>query len=263
MSQGNVIFGTGACILMPVRDADGGLIAVPTPINMPSCTDFSIDGKFDTKMHEGREQYSVASAVIKRSIAVKFTNNKHTAQTLNAGDAESSVTGSKRVYADSTTAPFLIPTTPFTDAVVPPLSGTFVSDGGVFFGQTNGADAGKQLTRVASAPAAGQYTVSNLGVYVYAAADVGKPIYRNYVYNITTGQSTTIYNRDSGAGAEYGLIITSALYAGNIATYDIPRCNIKSVGTPYKHGDFMAAAYELEVMADPITGIVFTRSFSR
>jgi hypothetical protein len=106
-----------------------------------------------------------------------------------------------------------------------------VRDGGIFFGQTGGDDAGKQLTRVASSPVTGQYTVSDLGVYVYAAADAGKPIYRNYVYSVATGQSTTIYNRDAGAGAEYGVIITSALYTGNIATYDIPRCNIKSVST--------------------------------
>jgi hypothetical protein len=259
MSDG-FIFGTGSVILTPTYDADGAIVAVPTPLMLPSCIDFNINGKFDVKVHEGQNQYSLAAASGKRTMEVSFTNNIHNARALNLGDAEGITSGQKKVYSDATA--FAIPATPFTDTVVPPATGVFVSDGGIFFGATGGADAGSQLTRVASAPAAGQYTVTSLGVYVYAAADVGKPVFRNYVYSITTGKSVVVRNRTVGATAEYSAIITSGTYLGVSITYEFPRCVIKDQSMGVKNGDFTSVKYDLAVLVNPLDKTVFTRYFN-
>ncbi|MET7242494.1 hypothetical protein ABZT49_03940 [Methylobacterium sp. EM32] len=69
-------------------------------------------------------------------------------------------------------------------ALVPPdgavtalqLYGAWASDGGVI-----DAD-GSALTRVASAPAAGQYAADGAGGYTFAAADAGRPVALTYGY---------------------------------------------------------------------------------
>lgn len=65
---------------------------------------------------------------------------------------------------------------PFTVTASAPL-GTFVSDIGV----TKVSD-GTVLVKVASAPAAGQYSVDALGVYTFAAADANLAVLISYAY---------------------------------------------------------------------------------
>jgi hypothetical protein len=72
-----------------------------------------------------------------------------------------------------------IPGTPFQVTVS--NSANFVDDLGVIFSAT-----GIPLVRVASAPAAGQYSVSS-GVYTFAAADTALGVWISYTYNYTTG----------------------------------------------------------------------------
>jgi hypothetical protein len=67
---------------------------------------------------------------------------------------------------------------------------TFVDDGGVY-----DLTAGLWMTRVASAPAAKQYSGPAAGVYTTAAGDNGHIVYLNYTYSSATlGQTTTINN---------------------------------------------------------------------
>lgn len=255
-------FGTGGVILIPRRDAQGELIAVPTPIEMKSCIDFNIDAKADVKQHEGQMQYSLAAAVGKRTVDVSFTHNIHSALSMNVQGAESVQSGQKKIYDEAAVAPFVIPATPFTDTVVPPSSGTYYQDLGVYFGATGGTDAGQQLVRVAANPIAGQYAVSNVGAYTFAAADTGKPVYRKYLYSVATGQSFTMMNRIMGMGPEYSAIITSGSYRGVTSTFDFPIVTIKEQSMPFKNGDFMASKVSLAVMADPVTRIVGSQYFS-
>ncbi len=255
-----ISFGAGGVILIPKRDASGELVAVPTPVQMKSCMDFNIDAKSDVKMLEGQMQYSLAAAVGKRSIDVSFTHNIHSPDSMNVQGAENVVSGQKKIYTETT--PFVIPITPFTDTVTPPSTGVFVSDLGVYYGDTGGVEAGLQLMRVSSAPAAGQYSVSNLGLYTFAAADVGKPVYRKYFYSVTTGKSFTMLNRVQGMSPEYSAIITSGSYRGVTVTFEFPSVVIKDQSLPFKNGDFMASKVQLQVMANPITNVVGTQYFS-
>ena len=85
-----------------------------------------------------------------------------------------------------------VPTTPFQITVA--NSATWSADLGVVFATT-----GLPLTRVASAPTTGQYSVT-AGVYTFAAADTGKGMLISYNYGITaTGSKILINNPLLGA----------------------------------------------------------------
>lgn len=95
------------------------------------------------------------------------------------------VVGSKLVTPGSETT--TIPTTPFQYTVA--QTATFVEDGGVY-----DVTAGKWLTRVASAPTTGQYSVSGVGLYTFAAADVAHIVAFTYVYSSASVGFTTSYS---------------------------------------------------------------------
>jgi hypothetical protein len=256
-----IIGGTGNAIFTPTRDAEGELITVPQAILLSSVTDYSADNKLEVKMHDGRHQYSVAGIATKREFSLSITNNNASAEIMNLVDAEDVTTGHTRIYTDKTA--FAIPATPFINVVAPPSSGTFVSDGGVFYGANGLASDGKQLRRVAATPAEGQYTVSSVGSYLYAAADAGRLVKRNYVYRVAAvGSTVTALNREAGATAEYSLVLATGVYLGVTVTYTFPRVMIKSQNAGAKKDDWQAIKYDLSVMADPVSDIVFTRSFS-
>lgn len=256
-----IVGGTGNAIFRIIRDSDGGLVAVPKPIVLSSVTDYSADHKLDVKMHDGRTLVSVAGMATKIEHTLSITNNKHSSETLNLAIPESITSGHTRIYSDKTA--FAIPTTPFTNTVAPPNSGVFVSDGGVFYGANGLASDGKQLTPVAATPAEGQYTVSSLGAYLYAAADAGRLVKRNYVYSVAAiGSSVTSLNRESGSTAEYSLVLATGVFLGVTTTYTFPRVIIKSQSAGAKKDDFQSTKYDLAVLADPVSDIIFTRSFS-
>lgn len=85
-----------------------------------------------------------------------------------------------------------IGTTPYQVTVA--NSATWTTDLGVVFAAT-----GVRLTRVASGPTTGQYSVA-AGVYTFAAADTTKGVLIDYIYTIpTTGQLITVTNQLLGA----------------------------------------------------------------
>jgi hypothetical protein len=119
-------------------------------------------------------------------------------------------------------------------------------------------DTGEQLTRVASAPIAGQYSVA-AGVYTFAAADAAKAVYIKYTYAVASGGSSTAsYNRLQGEAPEYQLILTSGTYRGVTCMFEAPIVTVKDTSMPFKNGDFMAQKITVDVLANPITGHVFT-----
>ncbi len=78
--------------------------------------------------------------------------------------------------------------TPFQVTVA--NSATWTTDLGVTFQAT-----GVRLTRVASSPATGQYSVA-AGVYTFASADTTKSVLIDYIYTIpTSGQLITVTNQ--------------------------------------------------------------------
>src|SRR5450755_3749696 len=149
-------FGVGVLIATSLTDALGVALAVPASYRLGILQDISTDFSFASKPLYGANQLPVdqGRGQAKLAFSAKTADIKATAlAALHFGIAPT--TGVKLPVIDYA-AP--VPTTP-----PPPSSGTWLSDLGV---QTA---AGVSLTRVASAPATGQYSVS-AGVYTFAAA---------------------------------------------------------------------------------------------
>jgi hypothetical protein len=246
------LFGVGDAIFIPTRDADGVSIAVPTPIQLESCTDIGIEKKGDAKKHEGKFQYSLASAMAKRSIEVSLTCNIHNAKSLSVSTNEAVSQSFVSMFVPTTATALAA-----TVTIAPPASGVFKNDMGVRF-----EVGGDQLVRVASAPAAGQYSlVEATGVYTFAAADVAANLkaYIKYTYTTATGGSSVAeYNRLQGAMPEYSLVMTSGKYRGVQMLFEAPIVSVKDVSQPFKNGDYMAQKITVDVLANMDTGHVFT-----
>lgn len=181
-----LMFGAGEFYGVPLTDAYGVSIANPTPVRLGAIQSMSIDVQGDMKELYGQLQFAIDAARGKGKVGgkVEFAqingralNSLFFGQTLTSGQLNA-------VFADTTGT--AVPTTPFTITPTPPGSGTWVEDLGVIK-----AD-GTPMTRVASAPATGQYSVA-AGVYTFAAADVGIVMYISYRYtNVTTSAKSLI-----------------------------------------------------------------------
>ena len=188
------LFGSGIMWGTPLTDASGAAIANPTPLIFGTLQDTEVDIKFELKQLHGQNQFAVAVGRGKGSIS-----GKAKMADIRAGFLETVVFGvsgtaglTSMVYDTVGTA---VPATPFQVTVTPPNSGTFSADLGVISSIT-----GRALTRVASAPASGQYSVTVGGQYTFAAADQGVVMYINYRYTAssTVAQRMTITNLPMG-----------------------------------------------------------------
>ena len=187
------LFGAGLMWGTPLQDATGAAIANPTPLLFGTLQDIELDIKRELKPLYGQNQFPVKVAAGKGSITGKAKTANifgRMLETIVFGQAGSAgITGA---YSDTTGA--AIPGTPYQITPTPPSSGTWAADLGVIDSTT-----GLPLTRVASAPATGQYSVS-AGVYTFASADTGKTVYINYRYTATstTARKGSVMNLPMG-----------------------------------------------------------------
>jgi hypothetical protein len=223
-------------------------IANGTPTNIGFINEFSIDISFDTKELFGQNQYPL---VVARGTAK--TSGKMKAATL-SGDALNSVlmggTWTTGVQYDAvTTAATAIPATPFQITPVVPSTGTFDQDLGVVNAAT-----GQSFIKVASAPTAGQYSVT-AGVYLFASADnvSGISVLISYAYHFATGatgQNMIITNNPIGTTPTFQVDYKSTLYG---ATYYLRLFAAvgSKVALAHKITDFAMPEYDFSFFANP------------
>ena len=181
------IFGSGVLFGTPLTDFAGAAIANPTPVQFGIAQEISLDISFDTKLLYGQQQFPVALGRGKGKVTGKVKNAQVFGALFNSiMFGQSLASGIISDVYD--TVGKAIPATPFTitgstsDSAITfliPNAGTWVADLGV----RNAS--GVPMTRVASAPATGQYSVS-AGAYVFAAADTALVVYINYQYTATS-----------------------------------------------------------------------------
>jgi hypothetical protein len=239
-------FGTGKLICTPTNLADGSAIAVPTPVILGALQDISLDIEVDTKLLHGSRRYPIAAAQGKGKCSIKAKNAE-----LDGGIVGSlflgktATTGIKSVVYDSA---LTIPPTagPYTITIAPPSSGTFVADGGVYFSAT-----GVQLTRVASAPATGEYSlVVATGVYTFAAADQAKAVLISYEYSVATGGK--IYTLDSnlmGPMPSFSVLLKNE-YDSKALVCKLNRVTSAKLPLAFKSDDFSINDFEADAFAD-------------
>lgn len=240
----SIHFGSGAMYGVQTHDASGASLSTPTPVQFGSLQEVGVDMSFDSKKLYGAKQFPIAIGRGKGSIAFKAKLADIDGRVLS--DLMFGQAASNGIRS-TTTVGAAIPATPgpYTIAATPPSSGAFVADLGVIDATT-----GKSMTRVASAPATGQYSVSS-GTYTFAAADQGKAIMYSYEYSAvsTTALYGSITNQLMGYSPFFSVALSNK-YQGKDLTLRFNRCMSTKFSFPFKNEDFAVPDFEFEAMAD-------------
>lgn len=258
------VFGAGVMWGTPLTDASGNTIANPTPIQFGTMQEVGVDVSFETKMLHGTNQFPVAVGRGKGKISGKakfaqingaIMNSLFFGQTLTPG-----------IFTDVyDTTGKAIPATPFQITVTSaaasatniqiPNSGTFAADLGV----RNAS--GIPMTRVASAPATGQYSLSG-STYTFAAADTTLTVFISYQYTATStvAQKSTIQNVVMGLAPQFKCDIYIP-YSGQQLVLSLNRCISSKLTFATKLDDFMVPEFDFDAFADN-AGNIMTYSTS-
>lgn len=253
MSQ--FVFGSGILWGTPTTDAAGNAISNPTPVQFGTLQDVSLDVAFENKTLHGQNQFAVAVGRGKGKITGKakfaqinglLLNSLLFGQTMTAGIVSD-------VY--DTTGTTVPASSPYTVTPTVPGSGTWLADLGV-------RDAnGLPMTRVASSPTTGQYSVSN-GAYTFAAADTAKTVFINYQYSATstTAQKSTVQNVVMGYAPAFRVDLFTP-FQGKSMIWTLPNAISTKLSIATKLDDFAMPEFDFEGFADG-SGNVLTYSVS-
>lgn len=247
------LFGSGFLYGVPTADATGAAIANPSPVQFGVLQDVSVDFSFDNKQLHGQNQFPVAVGRGKGKINIKSKFAQIHGALFNSvffGGALSSGIVSVR----NDTVGKVIPTTPFTitagatdnaTTALIPNSGTFLRDLGVI------NDQGVPMTRVASAPAAGQYTCSPVGAYVFNTADAAKLVFINFEYTATstTAKTSTLSNQPMGYAPTFMAVLNQP-YNGKTLHLRFNQCISSKLSLASKNDDFTIPELDFDAFAD-------------
>lgn len=227
------VFGTGQLFSTPVG---GG-----APLKFGALQDVSVDFNGEIKTLFGQYQYPLSSARGKTTIEWKASTGNVDAAAFNSiFFGQDITTGDEliQVQGESDT----IPATPFQITV---------ANGADFFQDLGVVDEdGKPLVQVASAPATGEYSVSAAGVYTFAAADTGKEVFIDYLYeSAATGGSLTIDNKLMGNTPRFRLVL-SQVFEGKTFTLILFSAVAEKLSLPLKQDDYLIADLSGSAFAD-------------
>lgn len=246
------LFGSGILWGTPLTDASGAAIANPTPLIFGTLQDTELDFKFELKQLHGQNQFAVAVGRGKGSV-----NGKSKLADIRAGFLETLVFGATGVAGLTSmvydTVGTAVPTTPYQVTVTPPGSGTFAADLGVIDSTT-----GRPLTRVASAPATGQYTVTAGGQYTFAAADTTKVMYISYRYTATstTARRIQLNNNPMGYAPQFRADFYGP-FQGKSCVLTLNSCISEGFKMTAKNDDFAVPEMGFQAFADA-AGVIGT-----
>lgn len=275
MSQ--YLFGAGTLWGTPLTDAFGNAVANPSPVNFGALQDVSLDISFDTKMLYGSNQFPLAIGRGKGKISGKAKAAKINGLMWNSivfGQSVSTTLGANSSFTTGSsyqdvfdTTGIAIPATPFTIAVSSSAgSATNIqmpqSAAGVAFASTTFGsflsirDAlNNPMVQVASAPAAGQYTITTNSL-LFAAGDTGKLVFIDYQYSYTvTGSAAdaphaaTVANVLMGQAPSFSVDLMIP-YSGKQLVIRLPNCISTKLSIATKLDDFTEPEFDFEAFAD-------------
>ena len=227
-------------------------IANATPVNFGLVQEVTIEETASIKELSGQYQYplAVARGTIKTTGKAKVARisglafaNLFYGVTPAAGQLATSFAEAEAVPASSA----------YTITVA--NSATFVDDDGVLYAAT-----GLPLTKVASAPVAGQYAVA-AGVYTFNSADAGKAVLVTYTYTLSaTGQKFTVANQLLGTTPTFQALFYTT-FQGQAVSLKLNNCTASKLSFQTKLEDFVLPEFDFSCFADS-SGNVMTWSFA-
>ena len=134
-----------------------------------------------------------------------------------------------------------------TVTITAPNSGTFSNDLGVVNATTL-----EPLKNVASNPATGQYSVDEAtGVYTFASADVGKKVYINFNYDVSTvGKSVAMDKIAMGPTPSFRLDVKLSGPDGQQFLLTLYKCVSSKLSLATKFDEFMQPEVEFKAQLD-------------
>lgn len=135
-----------------------------------------------------------------------------------------------------------IPGTPF--AITVANGATWVDDLGVKFAAT-----GLPLTKVASAPTTGQYSVASGGVYTFAAADTTLGVQISYTYTAVTGVKQVVTNQLLGTQPIFTVVLKGT-WGSKDVNIKLHACISTKLGLATKLEDFVVPEMDFSAFAD-------------
>jgi len=106
----------------------------------------------------------------------------------------------------------------------------------------------KLMTKVASAPATGQYSFATT-IMTFAAADANKKIQYIFDYTVTTGKTITITNNNMGTAPTFEIEMYATLDGKNI-TLLLNACTTNKLDLNFKQEDFLIPGFDFSAFAD-------------
>ena len=106
------------------------------------------------------------------------------------------------------------------------------------------------MTKVASAPATGQYSVSG-GVYTFNTANSGNSVQISYTYTVASpGYTVKSGNPQIGATAQIFRADLFNSYRGNPMGITLYACQTSKLGMPLKQDDWLLTAFDFQAQDD-------------
>lgn len=240
------IFGAGDMFGIPLFDASGNAVTNPTPVRLGTIQEMSLDFSGDVKKLYGQNQFAAVIARGKVDVAGKVKGATINGAMLNQLFFGQTMSTGTQVDANPDNTGVTVAT---TVTITPPNSGTFVADLGV----TDGF--GVPYTRVASAPAAGQYAVNiGTGVYTFAAGDVGKTAFVSYTYSasVSGAKKIAVQNLTMGAAPSFKAFMRTT-FNGKKSLVIVYGCVAQKLGLlGTKLDDFNIPEYDFTGQQDPL-----------
>lgn len=231
-------FGVGQLLVVPPGSN-------PTPLQFGVLQDVSLDIKYTKKKLYGAYEFPVDSARAQAEIGGKIKSAAISGALFNQVLTGSAITTGQT--AGSVNEAGTIPGTPYQVTVT--QSATWVADNGVI-----DLTAGATLTRVASAPTTGQYSVA-AGVYTFAAADTTHSVLISYTYTLVGGKTVSLTNQLMGAGTSYVMRLFNT-FRSKALGYTLYAVTIDSLSLPLKNEDYTINDLEYDAYADTLNRVI-------
>lgn len=234
-------FGVGVLIGTTRTDAQGNPLAVPQPYRFGILQEVSTDFSFESKTLYGANQLPVGRGRGKAKLA--FSAKSADINAVGFAALHFGVTPTVGVKLPVIDESHTIGSTPYEVTIAPPSSGTFLTDLGVT------DTSGTSFTRVASAPATGQYSLS-AGVYTFAAADTGKAVLISYEYSAASGGVIVpMSNQLMGYSPSFSVMLLNDSNGSKLAV-KLTNCQSDKLSIPFKNEDFSIADFGWEALDD-------------
>jgi hypothetical protein len=215
----------------------------PSPVQIGTVQEVSLDISFESKELHGNLQFPVMVARSKGKITGKAKAGEFRGNLMTSLLSGASSAVGRRIGARE--GPTAIPGTPWQITVT--NSATWVEDMGVI-----NATLGTAMTRVASGPTTGQYSVA-AGVYTFASADnvSGYSVFIAYSYtSAATGHTIAYTNQLMGTQSIYTMNLFNTTPDGNAFGIKLYSVVFPKLALGFKNDDFTMPDLDLAAFAD-------------